>query len=128
MCVYIDHERQSSSSSPHKTTNQAPPQPPTAAAAAAAQSSSRASPSKTDQPDSKKAALLENARIPLNREEIAKLLLYTAKAYQLKRINGAQKNRIKDLICQRAGYVRIVLQQTDLNVLFEALSIIGGDE
>ena len=55
---------------------------------------------------------------PLNREEIAKLLLLTSKAYQAKHIDKEQKGHLKDEIVRRRSYLRKVVEQEDFgNVL-----------
>lgn len=61
----------------------------------------------------------------LRREEIGKLLLLVARAYQTKHINNDQRALIKGHICRKAGYLRVILEQTDMNVVMGALSAIG---
>lgn len=63
----------------------------------------------------------------LSREEIGKLLLLVAKAYETKQINFQQRRVIKGHICRQAGYLRIILNQTDMSVIMRALSAIGED-
>lgn len=64
----------------------------------------------------------------LSREEIAKLLLLVSKAYSVGGITLVQKQNIKDQICAKLGYLRLVLQQKDMKLVFGALAAIGGDE
>ncbi len=63
----------------------------------------------------------------LQREEIAKLLLLTIKSYELNRISVKQKGHIKDQVCRRLGYLRLVLQQEDIGLIIEALTAVGGE-
>jgi hypothetical protein len=64
---------------------------------------------------------------PLQREEIAKLLLLTAKSFQLNRINQKQKGQIKEQICRQQAYLRLILQQDDILMLLGALTAVAGD-
>ena len=61
----------------------------------------------------------------LRRDEIGKLLLLVAKAFQTQQITREQRSRIKEQICNRAGYLRMVLEQQDMRVVIAALVAIG---
>ena len=64
----------------------------------------------------------------LERDEVAKLLLLSAKAFTMKRITRKQKDHLKDQICLRLGYLRIILEQTtNLDVTIGALIAVAGD-
>ena len=64
----------------------------------------------------------------LRREEIGKLLLLVARAYQTKHIDSNQRALIKGHICRKAGYLRVILEQTDMSVVMGALSAIGRSD
>lgn len=59
---------------------------------------------------------------PLQREEIAKLLLLSARAHSIQQINVQQWRAIKDEICKRNGYLRVILKQNDISGVMNALS------
>jgi hypothetical protein len=64
---------------------------------------------------------------PLRREEIGKLLLLISRAYSTRQIDHQQRRLIKSHVCRRAGYLRILLLQTDMSVVMAALSAIGKE-
>ena len=63
-----------------------------------------------------------NNEPPLQREEIAKLLLLSARAHSIQQITVQQWRAIKDEICKRNGYLRIILKQSDISSVMNALS------
>lgn len=62
---------------------------------------------------------------PLRREEIGKLLLLVSKAFETQQISRDQKSKIKNQICNRAGYLRLILEQEDMRIIMAALVTIG---
>jgi hypothetical protein len=57
----------------------------------------------------------------LGREEIAKLLLLTSKAFRAGQISTEQRAFIKDKVIAREGYMRKILQQQELGTVVNAL-------
>jgi len=57
----------------------------------------------------------------LSREEIAKLLLLTSKAFRGQQITAEQRGFIKDKVVKREGYLRKILQQEELGTVVNAL-------
>lgn len=75
-----------------------------------------------------------NAKLPqfdrktlLTRDEVAKLLLAVQKAFQLGKISAKQKSHLKDQICSRSSYLRLIVQQDDIHLLIGALKSISGE-
>ena len=60
----------------------------------------------------------------LNQEDIRKLLLLVAKAQSLNILTTTQKGLIKDQICRRANFLKMVLVE-DLTVTLSALKEVG---
>lgn len=59
---------------------------------------------------------------PLEREEIAKLLLLVARAYGIQQISVEQRAFIKNEICGRKGYLRNILLQDDIGAVISSLA------
>lgn len=102
---------------------------------AAASSSIRPSPTAPatlPAPAPRGAASLENQvlhdNVPLSREEIAKLLMITAKAWKLRLLSDKQRSFIKMIICKQEGYLRVVLSFEGNQRIFQALQAVGGDD
>lgn len=68
-----------------------------------------------------------NVQDPLKRDEIGKLLLLVSKAYQTRQITKQQRGVIKNRICRRSGYLRMILEQDDMNVVIAALAAVGEE-
>jgi hypothetical protein len=66
----------------------------------------------------------ENSEPPLQREEIAKLLLLSSRAHTIQQINVQQWRALKDEICRRKGYLRDILRQSDISAVMAALASI----
>lgn len=66
-----------------------------------------------------------SSELPLQREEIAKLLLLSSRAHSIQQINVQQWRAIKDEICRRNGNLRMILKQTDISAVMNALATIN---
>ena len=64
--------------------------------------------------------------VPLSREEIAKLLLITAKAWKLELLTNKQRDFIKMVIVKQEGYLRVILSFEGTQQIFQALRAVGG--
>jgi hypothetical protein len=65
-----------------------------------------------------------NSEPPLQREEIAKLLLLSSRAHSVQQISVQQWRGLKDEICRRKGYLRQILRQSDISSVMAALASI----
>lgn len=65
-----------------------------------------------------------NSQPPLQREEIAKLLLLSSRAHTIQQIDVQQWRLLKDEICRRKGYLRDILRQSDISAVMAALASI----
>ena len=68
----------------------------------------------------------QNEADPLNREEIGKLLILTARAYTSKILSANQRSFLKTQIVARHGMLRVVLQFPTLESIMSALRTISS--
>jgi hypothetical protein len=72
-------------------------------------------------------AAVTDMQSPLRRDEVGKLLLLVARAFSTQHISQPQRTLIKSHVCRRAGYLRILLAQSDMTVVMNALGAIGKE-
>lgn len=69
-----------------------------------------------------------NDNEPLTREEMARLFLFTARAWKVKMVSDRQRGFIKDVIVRREGYLRVILNFNDISTILGALVAVGGSD
>ena len=81
--------------------------------------------------DGKKAAMefvTSQGDAPLDRQEIAKLLLLISRAEKGGVLSKKQKSFLKTQVVARVGMLRVILQLNGIEVIMRALKAISGDE
>ena len=67
-------------------------------------------------------------KVPLNRDEIAKLLLLTSRAWKSRLLSDKQRHFVKQVIVRREGYLRVILSFGSIQATMEALAAVGGPD
>ena len=105
-----------------------PTAPAAAAAPSVAQRAAAPAPAPSDPPSATMEQMMMLDRVPLEQEEIAKLLLLTSRAWKANRLTDRQRNFIKGVIVRREGYLRVVLSFGSIEATFGALAAVGGSD
>jgi len=80
------------------------------------------------QTSSSLASQVLNDSVPLSRDEIAKLLLLTSRAWKMKMVTDKQRHFIKTVIVRQEGYLRVILSLSSIKTIMSALAAVGGSD
>jgi len=85
-------------------------------------------PQQQSQTSSSLASQVLNDSVPLSRDEIAKLLLLTSRAWKMKMVTDKQRHFIKTVIVRQEGYLRVILSLSSIKTIMSALAAVGGSD